>query len=157
GVDPSDFSLSTAGGLTGTSVTGVSGGTKVYTVSVNTGSGSGTLRLDVHDDDSIIDSVGNPIRGSGTSKGNFDNGEPYTTGKTEPTAGSLVAPDVTIGGGTTYSFTVSFGDNLAIDSTSLDGNDIRVTGPGGFNQLATLVRVTSVSNGTPRTAIYRIN
>jgi hypothetical protein len=128
----------------------------VYTVSVNTGSGSGTLRLDVHDDDSIIDGAGNPLGGSGPANGNFATGQLYTIDKTAPTAGSLAAPDVTIGGGTTYRFTVSFGDNLAIDSTSLDGNDIRVTGPGGFNQLAMLVSVTPAGNGTLHTATYQI-
>jgi CSLREA domain-containing protein len=79
-----------------------------------------------------------------------------TVDRTAPTAGGLVAGNVTTSGGTTYSFTVSFSDNLAIDSTSIDGSDIRVTGPGGFNQLATLVSVTPGGNGTPRTATYRI-
>jgi hypothetical protein len=31
-----------------------------------------------------------------------------------------------------------------------------VTGPGGFDQLATLVGVTPAGNGTPRTATYQI-
>jgi hypothetical protein len=156
GVDTSDFSLVMAAGLTGASVTGVSGGPTVYTVSVNTGSGSGTLRLDLHDDDTIADSAGNQLGGSGLANGNFVTGEFYTIDKTAPTAGSLVAPNVTSGGGTTYSFTVSFSDNLAIDSTSIDGSDIRVTGPGGFDQRATLVSVTPAGNGTPRTATYQI-
>jgi hypothetical protein len=124
GVDISDFSLVTAAGLTGASVTTVSGAPKVYTVSVNTGSGSGTLRLDVLDDDSITDTASNPLGSSGSANGNYPTGELYTIDKTAPTAGSLAAPKVTIGG-TTYSFTVSFGDNLTIDSTSIDGEDVR--------------------------------
>jgi hypothetical protein len=139
--------------LTGASVTGVSGGPKLYTVSVNTGSGSGRLRLDVLDD-SIADSASNPLGGSGPANGNFSTGEFYTIDKSAPTAGSLVAPNVTVSGGTTYSFTVTFSGNLAIDSTSLCAGDIRVSGPGGFNQLAILVGMTTAGNA--RTAIYQI-
>jgi CSLREA domain-containing protein len=149
GVDTSDFSLTTSG-VTGTFITGVSGSGATRTISVNTGSGSGTIRLDLHDDDSITDSASNPL------DGNFLSGDLYTIDKTAPTAGSLVAANVTTGGGTTYSFTVTFSDNLAIDVTSLDESDIRVTGSGGFNQLATLVSVTPAGNGTPRTATYQI-
>ena len=68
----------------------------------------------------------------------------------------MVAANVTSGGSTTYRFTVTFSDNLAVDVASLDGNDIRVTGPGGFSQLATLVSATPAGNGTARTATYQI-
>jgi hypothetical protein len=156
GVDTSDFSLATDAGLTGASITGVSGSGTAYTVSVSTGSGSGILRLDVLDNDSIADSASNPLGGSGLANGNFITGETYTIDKTVPTAGSLVATNITTSGSTTYSFMVSFSDNLAIDGTSIDGNDIRVSGPGGFNQLATLVSVTPAGNGAPRTATYQI-
>src|SRR5262249_24744894 len=57
---------------------------------------------------------------------------------------------------TLYTFTVSFSDDQAIDRTSLDGNDIRVSGPGGFSQLATPVSAAPAGNGTPRTATYQI-
>ena len=53
GVDPSDFWLTTSG-VSGTTVSGVSGSGSTYTVTVNTGSGDGTIRLDVVDDDSIV-------------------------------------------------------------------------------------------------------
>jgi hypothetical protein len=74
-----DFMLSTGSELTGTAVTAataISGST--YRVSVNTGSGNGTLRLDVVDDDSIIDVQGNPLGGAGAGNGNFSAGETYT-------------------------------------------------------------------------------
>jgi predicted outer membrane repeat protein len=76
GVDVSDFVLTTAG-ISGASVTGVSGLGSVYTVTVDTGSGTGTLRLDVTDDDSIVDMAGNPLGGTGTGNGNFTSGETY--------------------------------------------------------------------------------
>ena len=80
GVDATDFII-TQSGLTGSSVSNVSGSGAVYTVTANTGSGSGTLRLDVVDDDSIKDLAGNPLGGSGAGNGNFNTGETYTVTK----------------------------------------------------------------------------
>ncbi|HEY9836555.1 MAG TPA: Calx-beta domain-containing protein, partial [Vampirovibrionales bacterium] len=73
-----------------------------------------------------------------------------------PTASNLGVTDVNTSGGTTHSFTVNYADNVAIDMSSLDGSDIQITGPNGFNSLATLVSVNSSENGTPRTATYQI-
>jgi RHS repeat-associated protein len=55
-----------------------------------------------------------------------------------------------------YMFTVAYSDNNAVNISSLDSNDIRVTGPNGFQQLATFVNVDVGINGTPRTARYII-
>jgi hypothetical protein len=74
---------------------------------------------------------------------------------TVPTA-SLSATSLTTGGGSTYDFAVTYSDDVAVNVSSFDNNDIRVTGPNGFNQLATLVSRSSPDNGTPRTATYRI-
>jgi len=76
GVDVIDFSLTTAD-LTGVSVTNVSGSGDIYIVTVDTGSGAGTLRLDVSDDDSIINRLGNPLGGVGAGNGDFSWGEEY--------------------------------------------------------------------------------
>jgi hypothetical protein len=153
-VDTTDLDLTTTG-VTGAAITNVAGSGPTRTVTVSTGSGDGTIRLDVVDDDTIVDVIGNQLGGSGAGNGSFSAGEAYTIDKTAPTAGSLVTPAVT-NGSATYTFTVSLSDNLAINVGSLDGNDIRVTGPGGFNQLATLVSVNPATNGTPRTATYQI-
>ncbi|MDV7398273.1 hypothetical protein RZS08_43115, partial [Arthrospira platensis SPKY1] len=45
---------------------------------------------------------------------------------------------------------------MAIDVGSLDSNDILVTGPNSYSQTATFVSVNNSTNGTPRTATYRI-
>jgi hypothetical protein len=74
-----DFKLSGGSEVTGAAVMGVttvSGST--YRTSVNTGAGNGTLRLDVVDDDTIIDSEGKPLGGMGTGNGDFSAGEMYT-------------------------------------------------------------------------------
>ncbi len=74
---------------------------------------------------------------------------------TLPTASAAVT-NLTTEGSTTYDFTVTYTDNVAVNVSSLDSNDVRVTGPNGFNQLASLVGVNTTGNGTPRTATYRL-
>jgi hypothetical protein len=76
GVDLSDFSL-TITGVSGAAVSGVSGSGSVYTVTVNTGSGIGTIRLDVVDNDTIVDLALNPLGGVGYGNGNYTGGETY--------------------------------------------------------------------------------
>ena len=58
-------------GLSGATVSGVSGSGSVYTVTVNTGSGNGTIRLDVPASASITDLALNPLASL-----------PYTGGQT---------------------------------------------------------------------------
>jgi predicted outer membrane repeat protein len=80
GVDAADFALVTAN-LTGTAITEVNGSDADYTVTVNTGSVGqvdGTIRLNVVDNDSILDAVGNPLGGSGAGNGGFTATDFYT-------------------------------------------------------------------------------
>jgi hypothetical protein len=81
GVDAADFVL-TATGVSGASLTTVSGADAVYTVRVNTGTGNGTLRLDLIDDDSILDASSTALAGPGAGNGSFNTGETYTVNKT---------------------------------------------------------------------------
>jgi Zn-dependent metalloprotease len=74
-VDIDDFALN-APGLTGASVTGVSGSGSTYTVTVDTGEGDGVLRLDVADTATITDLSLNPLSGLP-----FTTGEMYTISK----------------------------------------------------------------------------
>ena len=76
GVDTSDFTLAVTG-LAGASITGVIGGAAVYTVTVNTGVGAGTIRLDVVDNDSIVDSSLHPLGGVGEGNGSYTGDETY--------------------------------------------------------------------------------
>jgi hypothetical protein len=76
GVDTSDFSLTTSA-VSGATVGGVSGSGSVYTVTVNTGAGNDTLRLDVVDDDTIVDLALNPLGGAGAGNGSYTSGETY--------------------------------------------------------------------------------
>jgi hypothetical protein len=79
GVDASDFSLASTG-LSGASITGVSGNNATRTVTANTGSGNGTLGLNLVDDDTILDLAGNKLGGTGAGNGN-KTGEVYTVSK----------------------------------------------------------------------------
>lgn len=57
-----------------------------------------------------------------------------------------------------YTFTITYADDTAIDVGTVinNNNAIRVTGPGGFDKLATYVSITNSTNGTPRTATYSL-
>jgi hypothetical protein len=155
GVDQSDFALATSGGISGASVTGVSGSGSTRTVTVGTGAGSGTLRLDLTDDDSIVDGFSVALGGTGAGNGDFSGGQQYTIDRLAPQAGQLSVPAV-VAGGADLTFTVVFSDNLGVSAASLATGAIQVSGPGGFTQAATLVSVSPSGDGTPRTATYRL-
>jgi len=70
GVDASDFSLSTTG-ISGATITAISLGPIIYAVTVNTGHGNGTIRLDVPSSATITDLALN-----------LPAGLPYTGGET---------------------------------------------------------------------------
>ncbi len=86
GVDPSDFSLTTTGSISGVLITNVSGSGNMYTVTVGTGSGNGDLRLDIVDNDSILNASSSPLGGPGAGNGNFTSGEAYTIVRSDNTA-----------------------------------------------------------------------
>ena len=75
GVETGDFSLGTIG-IFGATVTGVSSSGSVYTVTVNTGSGNGTIRLELPAGVTITDLAGNPLSGLP-----YTGGETYTVNK----------------------------------------------------------------------------
>jgi hypothetical protein len=88
GVDVTDFALTTTGTIAGASVTNVSGSGASYTVTVDTGSGFGTIRLDVADDDTIVNGIFLPLGDTGPGNGDFTTGEAYTLNS--PTCGDGV-------------------------------------------------------------------
>jgi hypothetical protein len=94
GVDATDFVLTTAG-VSGAAVIGVTGSGTTYAVTVSTGTGSGTVRLDVADDDTIIDGSGNKLGGDGAGNGDFTAGEAYAIDRTAP-AVSALSPRVAV-------------------------------------------------------------
>ena len=82
GVDTSDFAL-VPGSVTGAVISSVTGSGSQYVVAAGTGSGNGTLGLNVVDNDSIVDTAANPLGGAGSGNGNFT-GQSYTIDRTAP-------------------------------------------------------------------------
>jgi hypothetical protein len=76
----------------------------------------------------------NAPNSDGTDIGAF---EAQTAPDNPPTA----AANVTTAGGTTYTFTVTYSDDLGLNVSSIVNNNaaVRVTGPNGFNAAATYV------------------
>lgn len=98
----------------------------------------------------VKDTSGNAI--SGRVLGTFsvsapDNVRPIVTG--------VSAGNVSRRGDNRYDFTVTYFDHSGIDVSTIDDTDIVVTGPGGTLP-ARRVSVNSSSDGSPRTATYRI-
>ncbi len=148
GVNAADFVLTTTGALAGSSIASVTGSGTVYTVVVTLGTGSGTVRLDVVDDDSIVGS-GVPLGGAGAGNGNFATGEIYTVDRTAPTVTSSVrvgADPVTAPA--SRQFTVTFSKAV----TGVDIGDFALTNTG--TATATLTSVSG--SGTTYTVTVNI-
>ncbi|MET0624586.1 MAG: Calx-beta domain-containing protein [Pyrinomonadaceae bacterium] len=159
GVDASDFQLTTAG-LSGAGVTGVTGSGATYNVTVNTGvpaSAGATLRLDVVDDDTIVDAGGEPMGGAGAGNGNFTSGEVYTVNPivagannarvTEPSAGTTPLQfTVTLSSAATNTVSVNYAtaDGTAAGGASC-GGAVDYQSAGGTLTFAVGERIKTVS------------
>jgi len=126
GVDSSDFTLAVTGGITGATVTEVSGFGNTYTVTVNTGLGDGTLRLDLLDNDSIVDPVNNPLGGIGAGNGNFTTGEAYTINRSAPIMTSSLRADPNPTASENVHFTVIFSE--AVGGVDVDDFALAMAG-----------------------------
>ena len=142
GVDTGDFALTTTGGIATASVTGVTGSGATRTVSVNTGTGDGTIRLDLVDDDTILDSSNNKLGGVGAGNGSFTTGQVYTLDKSGPTvtinqASGQGDPTST----SPINFTVVFNEPV----TNFVTGDVTLSGAGATTGTVT---ETTPNNGT---------
>jgi hypothetical protein len=100
--------------------------------------------------------INNMVYTSDFTSGFFGNTDsPFTNG---PTAIISKAPDIYISGATTYEFSVTYADSVAIDLDSIDSRDIRVENSRGFSQLATRVAASDTTDRTLSTVTvaYRI-
>ncbi len=77
-------------------------------------------------------------------------------GYNAPPTAELHVTDLTQSGQTNKTFSVVYSDDGAVDVSTVDSSDIRVTGPNGYDQLAALVSLDIASDGTPRTATYSV-
>ena len=117
GVDATDFVLTTTGTLSGYGISAVSpdsGATR--TVTVSTGTGDGTIRLDVVDDDTIQDASFVPLGDAGAGNGDFATGESYEVDRTAPHAVAITGALL----GSTVAFSVTFDEEVAGFDASSD-------------------------------------
>lgn len=110
GVDTSDFSLVRTGGVTGGTLA-VTGTGATRTVTASGLAGDGTLGLNLVDDDTIKDTGGNSLGGTGTGNGNFT-GQLFTLDHTAPQLQTLQMFD-TNGNGRVDQVRATFGETLA--------------------------------------------
>lgn len=114
GVDASDFHPIKTGTLTSVSVTGVSGGPTTYTVTVGlSATGTGTIRLDVVDDDSVLDVDINPLGGTGSENGDFTVGEIYEIDRTGPRVVSILRTETNPTNLSMVNFDVTFNEPVS--------------------------------------------
>lgn len=145
GVDVSDFRIDTT--LNGASIINVSGSGNLYTVSVSTGTGDGSLRLDLTDDDSILSSLNIPLGGSGAANGNAAS-ETYTIDRTPPAVISITPLSPSPTNAAVIDFAVTFSEPVS----GVDLPDLLLTTSAG----ATITSITgsaasylvSVATGT---------
>jgi hypothetical protein len=124
GVDPSDFAIVPTG-INGASIASVSGSGTTWNIFVNTGTGDGTLGLNVVDDDTILDAGGAPLGGLLPGNGNFT-GPLFTIDKTAPLLGITSPTAGAMLWGTTPTITgiagIATGDGSTVDIRIYSGN-----------------------------------
>ena len=146
GADTSDFELSVEGGISGASIYTIYDFGDHIRVAVLTGSGDGTIRLDVVEEAEIADLAGNPIAGLP-----YTEGEAYTIDKTRPTVLSILRADPNPTRELEVDYTVTFSE--AVSGVGVP--DFVVTGFGGNTGASVLSvsgsgdsYVVTVSTGT---------
>ncbi len=152
GVDRYDFRLTSTGTISDASILSVGGvfGT-TRTVTVRTGNGSGTLHLDLVDNDTIKDGVRNPLGGAGPLNGDYTSGQTYTVDRTPPTVVSIVRAGADPTSAAIVNFTVTFSEAVA----GVDRYDFSLTATGSISGVsiksvsgAGSVRTVTVNTGT---------
>lgn len=160
GVDSTDFTLST--NINGAMIETVSGSGNAYTVSIKTGTGDGTLRLDLTDNDSVTNSIGNPLGGLGIGNGNFVSAQAYTVDKSAPVVVSMTRASTNPTNAISLDFSVIFSeavngvDSLDFGLTTNAGASISNVSGSGNSYLVSIaagmgndtVKIDFIDNGS---------
>jgi len=105
--------------------------------------------------------VGTPFSSSPNGYTDYGSiGQYFLSGYVQPT--DFIAPpqadvlvtDLTTTGTGTKLFTVTYTDNLAVAVSTLDGNDIRITGPNGYDRAVEFISIDNPTDGSPRVVTY---
>jgi hypothetical protein len=155
GVATTDFNLTITGSISGagvssvsgvSGVSGISGSWVVYRVVVNTGSGDGTIRLDIPASATITDLAGNTLAGLP-----YVDGQIYEIDKTPPTV-TLSSPTTNPTSAASIPVTVTFSElvtGFTVDDLSIvNGTVSNFAGSGAlytFDLLPLVLGTTSVT------------
>jgi hypothetical protein len=160
GVDADDFRVVRSGSVTNTSLL-VSGAGSSYTVTVGGISGTGTLGLNLIDNDTIRDVLtktfqSHPLGGVGAGNGNFTSGQTYSIIDVPPVVSSITRLDAATTNAGTVSYLVTFTE----DVTGVDTSDFALSASGvtgatvqsvsGSGSTRTVVVATGTGSGTVR-------
>jgi len=129
-VSAADFAIVTTGQLDAALSTSVTGSGSNYVVNVTGLQGNGELRLDLIDDDSIENLLGDPLGGAGAGNGDFQ-GELYTIDQRAPYVLSINRNDPL--GPATGASAVEFVVTLSEAVTGVDASDFEGTLAGGVS------------------------
>uniref|UniRef100_UPI0025D9041F beta strand repeat-containing protein n=1 Tax=Mucilaginibacter sp. TaxID=1882438 RepID=UPI0025D9041F len=148
GVDKNDFTATNVSGSVSGTVSAVSGSGATYTVTVNSITGDGALRLDLNSSGTgITDVVSNPISGG------FNTGQTYTIDNTAPTANTLVFASnhsgnqliAAVGDVVSLSFTTS--EPIQAPTVSIAGHSLTATNPSGNDWVASYTMTSGDTEG----------
>ena len=140
GLTAANFSLTTTGGISGASVGTPTGSGTTWTIPVNTGSGDGTIRLDMVNTTGTTPMVTTP----------YTSGEVYTIDKTAPTI-SIGSPSANAASCGSITYTISYtgassislaNGNITLNTMGNASANVAVSGSG------TSVRTVTLSNFT---------
>jgi trimeric autotransporter adhesin len=169
GVDAEDFALVSTGSVSGANIASVTSDPTgaVYTVTVNTGSGNGTIQLNYQDDnDTTVDANNIPLNGTVTPFVALNiPGPAYTVNKSVATTTTVSSSNNSPTYGTSVTFTAVVSPNSGTTtptgtiSFSIDGGvsvpGTNATCPGGSpaNSFCAIYSTSSLTstNGTPHT------
>ena len=153
GVTTSIFGLTPGTGntLSGTSVSNVAGSGTTWTVTVNTGTGDGTLRLDQTSSGGVVDGVGNPLAGT------FTAGGVYTIDRTGPNAPSISGHPANPTNSTSATFTFGSTDPTAGGvSSGVAGYQCKLDS-GSFGPCSSGVSYSGLLEGSHTFTVYAID
>jgi hypothetical protein len=147
-VTSADFTISPIG-PTGTSIGSISpstGNATIFTVTVNTGSGDGTIGLDRPSTSSVLDVLGNDGTGQTLT------GATYTIDKTPPVVSSIARASGSPSNASSVNFTVTF--NELVQASTVNSADFTIVASGATG---TSFGTISPSSGTATVFTIPVN
>ncbi len=133
GVDATDFQLS---GVAGAAITSVTGSGTSYSVTASTAVGAaGSLKLNLVDNDSIVNTAGTPLGGVGPLNGDFLAGQSYTMILPSPVLTKGVSSSAAVVNNV-LTFDITAANPYSVDMSAVTVSDVLPAGITYLNNLA---------------------